>query len=118
MFSLCFVLFCFVLFCFVLFCFVLFCFALLCFALLCFALLCFALLCFALLCFALLCFACVFVYLLISVSTVFGYFFSPNNESQNVNMELVLDQKAYLEEINRSLRYVADNLRRRKTKIF
>ncbi|CAB3977510.1 Cilia- and flagella-associated 61, partial [Paramuricea clavata] len=28
---------------------------------------------------------------------------SPNNESQNVNMELVLDQKAYLEEINRSL---------------
>ncbi|XP_028408574.1 RUN and FYVE domain-containing protein 2-like [Dendronephthya gigantea] len=28
---------------------------------------------------------------------------STNNESQNVNMELVLDQKAYLEEINRSL---------------
>ena len=48
---------------------------------------------------------------------MFGYFFSPNNESQNVNMELVLDQKAYLEEINRSLRCVGDNLRRRKTTI-
>ena len=34
-----------------------------------------------------------------------------------MNMELVLDQKAYLEEINRSLRCVGDNLRRRKTTI-
>ena len=36
----------------------------------------------------------------------FFYLFSSNSESQNVNMELVLDQKAYLEEINRSLTYV------------
>jgi hypothetical protein len=57
--------------------------------------------------------ACLFV----NSSEYLVIFFSPNNESQNVNMELVLDQKAYLEEINRSLRCVADNLRRRKTTI-